>query len=45
MHVESHRGDETRQVLMDFGFTPDALPSNSLIKARALFAFVEGATN
>ena len=28
MHVESHRGDETRQVLMDFGFTPDALNNN-----------------
>ena len=24
MHVESHRGDETRQVLIDFGFTPEA---------------------
>jgi 7,8-dihydropterin-6-yl-methyl-4-(beta-D-ribofuranosyl)aminobenzene 5'-phosphate synthase len=28
MHVESHRGDETRQVLMDFGFTPEALNNN-----------------
>ena len=25
MHVESHRGDETRQILMDFGFTPEAV--------------------
>ena len=24
MHVESRRGDETRQVLIDFGFTPEA---------------------
>jgi 7,8-dihydropterin-6-yl-methyl-4-(beta-D-ribofuranosyl)aminobenzene 5'-phosphate synthase len=23
MHVESRRGDETRQVLVDFGFTPE----------------------
>ena len=28
MHVESQRGDETRQVLMDFGFTPEALNNN-----------------
>jgi hypothetical protein len=28
MHVESHRGDETRQVLIDFGFTPEALNNN-----------------
>ena len=28
MHVESHRGDETRQILMDFGFTPEALNNN-----------------
>ena len=25
MHVESRRGDETRHVLIDFGFTPEAL--------------------
>ena len=25
MHVESRRGTETRNVLMDFGFTPEAL--------------------
>lgn len=29
MHVESQRGTETRNVLMDFGFTPDALVNNS----------------
>jgi 7,8-dihydropterin-6-yl-methyl-4-(beta-D-ribofuranosyl)aminobenzene 5'-phosphate synthase len=29
MHVESRRGTETRNVLMDFGFTPDALVNNS----------------
>jgi 7,8-dihydropterin-6-yl-methyl-4-(beta-D-ribofuranosyl)aminobenzene 5'-phosphate synthase len=35
MHVESHRGDETRQVLMDFGFTPEALNNNlSLIGVK-----------
>ena len=28
MHVESQRGTETRNVLMDFGFTPDALVNN-----------------
>jgi len=28
MHVESRRGTETRNVLMDFGFTPDALVNN-----------------
>jgi 7,8-dihydropterin-6-yl-methyl-4-(beta-D-ribofuranosyl)aminobenzene 5'-phosphate synthase len=28
MHVESRRGDETRQFLMDFGFTPQALNNN-----------------
>jgi 7,8-dihydropterin-6-yl-methyl-4-(beta-D-ribofuranosyl)aminobenzene 5'-phosphate synthase len=28
MHVESRRGAETRNVLMDFGFTPDALVNN-----------------
>ena len=29
MHVESRRGTETRNVLMDFGFTPDALVNNA----------------
>jgi 7,8-dihydropterin-6-yl-methyl-4-(beta-D-ribofuranosyl)aminobenzene 5'-phosphate synthase len=29
MHVESRRGTETRNVLMDFGFTPGALVNNS----------------
>jgi 7,8-dihydropterin-6-yl-methyl-4-(beta-D-ribofuranosyl)aminobenzene 5'-phosphate synthase len=29
MHVESRRGAETRNVLMDFGFTPDALVNNA----------------
>jgi 7,8-dihydropterin-6-yl-methyl-4-(beta-D-ribofuranosyl)aminobenzene 5'-phosphate synthase len=29
MHVESRRGTETRNVLMDFGYTPDALVNNS----------------
>lgn len=29
MHVESRRGDATRNVLMDFGFTPDALVNNA----------------
>lgn len=28
VHVESRRGTETRNVLMDFGFTPDALVNN-----------------
>lgn len=28
MHVESRRGTETRNVLMDFGFTPEALLNN-----------------
>jgi 7,8-dihydropterin-6-yl-methyl-4-(beta-D-ribofuranosyl)aminobenzene 5'-phosphate synthase len=28
MHVESHRGAEVRHVLLDFGFTPDALLNN-----------------
>jgi 7,8-dihydropterin-6-yl-methyl-4-(beta-D-ribofuranosyl)aminobenzene 5'-phosphate synthase len=28
MHVESRRGTETRQVLIDFGFTPEALNNN-----------------
>jgi 7,8-dihydropterin-6-yl-methyl-4-(beta-D-ribofuranosyl)aminobenzene 5'-phosphate synthase len=29
MHVESRRGAETRQVLVDFGFTPGALINNA----------------
>jgi 7,8-dihydropterin-6-yl-methyl-4-(beta-D-ribofuranosyl)aminobenzene 5'-phosphate synthase len=29
MHVESRRGTETQNVLMDFGFTPDALVNNT----------------
>jgi 7,8-dihydropterin-6-yl-methyl-4-(beta-D-ribofuranosyl)aminobenzene 5'-phosphate synthase len=29
MHVESRRGTETRNLLIDFGFTPDALVNNS----------------
>ena len=29
MHVESRRGAETRQVLVDFGFTPEALINNA----------------
>jgi 7,8-dihydropterin-6-yl-methyl-4-(beta-D-ribofuranosyl)aminobenzene 5'-phosphate synthase len=29
MHVESQRGTEKRTVLIDFGFTPDALVNNS----------------
>jgi 7,8-dihydropterin-6-yl-methyl-4-(beta-D-ribofuranosyl)aminobenzene 5'-phosphate synthase len=28
MHVESQRGSETRNTLMDFGFTPEALVNN-----------------
>jgi 7,8-dihydropterin-6-yl-methyl-4-(beta-D-ribofuranosyl)aminobenzene 5'-phosphate synthase len=28
MHAESQRGNETRNVLMDFGFTPEALVNN-----------------
>jgi len=28
MHIESRRGSETRQILMDFGFTPEALVNN-----------------
>ena len=31
MHVESRRGTETRNVLIDFGFTPEALVNNSNI--------------
>ena len=29
MHAESKRGSETRNVLMDFGFTPEALINNA----------------
>jgi len=29
MHVETRRGGETRNVLMDFGFTPDAVVNNA----------------
>jgi 7,8-dihydropterin-6-yl-methyl-4-(beta-D-ribofuranosyl)aminobenzene 5'-phosphate synthase len=29
MHAESRRGDETRDVLIDFGFSPDALANNA----------------
>ena len=29
MHVESRRGDETRQTLVDFGYTPQALTNNA----------------
>ncbi|WP_407119600.1 MBL fold metallo-hydrolase [Bradyrhizobium sp. LMG 9283] len=29
MHIESRRGAETRNILMDFGFTPDALVNNA----------------
>lgn len=29
MHVESRRGTETRNVLVDFGFTPEALVNNA----------------
>ena len=28
MHVESRRGDETRRMLIDFGFTPETLNNN-----------------
>jgi 7,8-dihydropterin-6-yl-methyl-4-(beta-D-ribofuranosyl)aminobenzene 5'-phosphate synthase len=31
LHVESRRGTETRNVLIDFGFTPDALINNSTL--------------
>jgi 7,8-dihydropterin-6-yl-methyl-4-(beta-D-ribofuranosyl)aminobenzene 5'-phosphate synthase len=31
MHAESQRGGETRNVLMDFGFTPEALISNTTV--------------
>ena len=29
MHVESRRGAETRNALVDFGFTPEAMVNNS----------------
>ena len=29
MHIESHRGAEARNILVDFGFTPEALVNNS----------------
>ena len=29
MHVESRRGDEVRHVLVDYGFTPEALVNNT----------------
>jgi 7,8-dihydropterin-6-yl-methyl-4-(beta-D-ribofuranosyl)aminobenzene 5'-phosphate synthase len=29
MHVESRRGNETRNILIDFGFTPEALLNNA----------------
>jgi len=28
MHVETRRGTETRNVLVDFGYTPEALKTN-----------------
>ena len=31
MHVQSKRGDETRNVLVDFGFTPEALINNAAL--------------
>jgi 7,8-dihydropterin-6-yl-methyl-4-(beta-D-ribofuranosyl)aminobenzene 5'-phosphate synthase len=43
MHVASRRGAETRQILVDFGFTPEALVNNTDllgIDARALDALV-----
>jgi 7,8-dihydropterin-6-yl-methyl-4-(beta-D-ribofuranosyl)aminobenzene 5'-phosphate synthase len=33
MHAESKRGRETRNLLMDFGFTPDALNNNASLLA------------
>jgi len=29
LHIESHRGAEARNILVDFGFTPEALVNNS----------------
>ncbi len=43
MHIETRRGAETRNVLMDFGFTPDALVNNANlvgINSAALDALV-----
>jgi 7,8-dihydropterin-6-yl-methyl-4-(beta-D-ribofuranosyl)aminobenzene 5'-phosphate synthase len=43
MHVESRRGAETRHVLLDFGFTPEALVNNTDllgIEPRVLDALV-----
>lgn len=31
LHIESGRGDETRQVLLDFAYTPEALLNNLLL--------------
>ena len=31
MHVESRRGDEVRHVLVDYGFTPEALVNNTAL--------------
>jgi 7,8-dihydropterin-6-yl-methyl-4-(beta-D-ribofuranosyl)aminobenzene 5'-phosphate synthase len=31
LHIESVRGDETRQVLLDFGYTPEALLNNLML--------------
>ena len=31
MHAQSKRGEETRNVLMDFGFTPEALINNAML--------------
>ena len=31
MHVESQRGDEVRHVLVDYGFTPEALLNNTAL--------------
>jgi 7,8-dihydropterin-6-yl-methyl-4-(beta-D-ribofuranosyl)aminobenzene 5'-phosphate synthase len=28
MHVETHKGEEAKQILIDFGFTPEALNNN-----------------
>jgi 7,8-dihydropterin-6-yl-methyl-4-(beta-D-ribofuranosyl)aminobenzene 5'-phosphate synthase len=43
MHVESRRGTETRNVLVDFGYTPEALANNTSllgIDPRSLDALV-----
>ena len=31
MHAQSKRGEETRNVLVDFGYTPEALMNNMLV--------------